>query len=341
MWARDSVFKKFWEYVKRNLFFVGVALFAITVCSIVFGVLYLHFFRGVNIPKIAVVNHDTASYWGQLGDFAGGFLNPLLSFLALMAVLKTMALQRTEMRAAQQEAKTATQEQRQQTAVYSRQMFESTLFGMLDVHAKILRDIKYTGPLSKPREGREAIDMIVKSFKETNAYKGGIAYPDLVTDESIQSEIDAFCQEWVSATGHYFRNLYWIMKMIDTNQDVPMEDRGVESLLSNQKRFYTDYLRKRRYTNIVRAQLSESEMALIQISCLGPYGADLKYYAEIYSLLKPLGRGYFGGWKRYMSRSFSDVAFLGLERIDMGTLMKVKSELVSRNASTIRRNMVT
>jgi hypothetical protein len=325
------------SYIKKNLFFVGVSLLAVIACGSVFGALYFHFFEGVDIPKLVVVNSATASYWGQLGDFAGGFLNPLLSFLALMAVLKTMSLQRAEMKAAQQEAKTATQEQRQQTAVYSRQMFESTLFGMLDVHAKILGDIKYTGPLNGVSFGRDAVDPIVKSFRDAAPYQGGSSLLNLTPEESVEYEIEDFCILWKSSIGHYFRNLYWIMKMIDSSTDVSVDDRGEDAATSTKRKFYTDYLRKRSYTNIVRAQLSESEMALLQINCLGPFGEDLKYYVEKYSLLKPLGKNYFDTRAGLMSSKFNGMAFLGLEDINVDVLMKMSVDRVSRNTSAIRK----
>lgn len=332
-WYCKSALEQLIEYVKENRFFVGVALIAVIACGGVFGALYLHFFRGVDIPKLAVVSHDTASYWGQLGDFAGGFLNPLLSFLALMAVLKTMALQRAEMKAAQQEAKTATQEQRQQTAVYSKQMFESTLFGMLDVHAKILGDIKSTGEQSSLHEGRNAIDVIMRSFKETNIYRKGKYTPHKVTDEYLKSEIADFCNSKVSAVGHYFRNLYWIMKMIDTSQDLPLAHISFDSIVRGDNGLFENYRRKRNYTNIVRAQLSESEMALLQINCLGPYGADLKFYVEKYSLLKPLGKNYFGGLAGHMSKGFNDMAFFGLEKVKPEALIEMSNERMVRDFS--------
>jgi len=331
-WYCESALESLIEYIKENRFFVGVALLAVVACGGVFGALYLHFFKAVDIPNLAVVNHDTASYWGQLGDFAGGFLNPLLSFLALMAVLKTMALQRVEMKAAQLEAKMATQEQRQQTAVYSRQMFESTLFGMLDVHAKILADIKSAGGISAGREGRDAINVIVRSFKETNAYKRGNLNTELLTGTELQNEISKFCKERVSSTGHYFRNLYWIMKMIDDSQDLPIDIISFSALARGDNGFFANYRRKRNYTNIVRAQLSESEMALLQINCLGPYGADLKYYVEKYSLLKPLGKSYFGGLAKHMSEGFNDMAFYGLEKVDPEELIKLNNERMARNS---------
>jgi hypothetical protein len=324
------------EYIEENLFFVAVALFAFLTCGCVFGALFMHFFMGFNIPNLAVVNEGTASYWGQLGDFAGGFLNPLLSFLALMAVLRTMALQRAEMMAAQRETKIATQEQRQQTAVYSKQMFESTLFGMLDAQAKILRDVSCSGPENEIYEGRRAIEMIVEKFKSTDSYTGSALYPELVSAEVVQGQIDLFCVNWKSAVGHYFRNLYSILKMIDSSQELMPESK--RHRFATSRRVYTDYVRKRSYTNIVRAQLSEAEMALLQINCLGSYGEDLKFYVELYSMLKPLEHNYFESWSRYMNDEFDDLAFFGLEQIKDTTIAKIRADRARRNTSKIRMN---
>jgi len=335
MLACEATLERLIGYIKKNLFFVGVALLAVIACGGVFGALYLHFFKGIDIPKITVVNNETASYWGQLGDFAGGFLNPLLSFLALMAVLKTMALQRAEMKTAQLEAKTATQEQRQQTAVYSRQMFESTLFGMLDVHAKILGDIKFSGGVGPDHEGRDAIDVIVRSFKETGIYRRGNLNPDELSDEYLLEEIEKFCRSKVSSIGHYFRNLYWIMKMIDTNKDILIDTASTGTFGTTKSKFFADYRRKRNYTNIVRAQLSESEMALLQLNCLAPHGADLKYYVEKYSLLKPLGRSYFGGLAERISNNYNEMAFVGLETINTDALMKMTNARLFRDLSAV------
>ncbi|MBP5958155.1 putative phage abortive infection protein [Pseudomonas anatoliensis] len=317
------------RYIADNVFFVCVSLLAFSVCTLVFGALFLHFFLDVDIPNLAIENHETASYWGQLGDFAGGFLNPLLSFLALMAVLKTMALQRAEMKATQQEAKIATEEQRQQTAVYSRQMFESTLFGMLDVHAKILGDIK-SSDSSYHREGRDAVDVIVRNFKESDFYKEAALHSEMMKYNDVEVDVSKFYKDKISSVGHYFRNLYWIMKMIDSSENALTGSAMHDRIVKDNKEFYADYVRKRNYTNIVRAQLSESEMALLQINCLGSYGADLKYYVEKYSLLKPLGKEYFGSISENMCRHFNKLAFLGLEKIKIGELVKIHNNRVRR-----------
>ncbi|WP_433860978.1 putative phage abortive infection protein [Pseudomonas thivervalensis] len=320
------------SYISENRFFIVVSVFAFSVCTIIFGSMAYHFFFGLDLPVIKVLNTDSASYWGQLGDFAGGFLNPLLSFLALMAVLKTMALQRIEMRAAQREAKIATQEQRQQTAVYSRQMFESTLFGLLDAHAKILNDINAGGC-----SGRSAIEFIVNKCTSSPQYTNAIFYPDMCNSKDVREYLEGFWFDWKGSVGHYFRNLYWIMKTIDSSRDgFDLEDR-IKSGGKVGQRFYVDYLRKRNYTSLVRAQLSEFEMALLQLNCLTEDGADLKYYVEKYSLLKPLGENYFSAWKGTFVEEFSPSTFQGVEDVDIDHLIKMEKDKTRRGFTAVRR----
>jgi len=320
------------SYISENRFFIVVSVFAFSVCTIVFGSVVYHFFLGQDLPVIKVLNNDSAGYWGQLGDFAGGFLNPLLSFLALMAVLKTMALQRIEMRAAQKEARIATQEQRQQTAVYSRQIFESTLFGLLDVQAKILNDINAGG-----RSGRSAIEFIVNECMSSSQYTNALFYPDMRNSKDVRKCLESFWFDWKGSVGHYFRNLYWIMKTIDSSRDgFDLEDR-IKSNGKVGQRFYVDYLRKRNYTSLVRAQLSEFEMALLQLNCLTEDGADLKYYVEKYSLLKPLGEDYFSAWKGTFVDEFSPSTFQGIEDIDIEHLIRMEKDKAMRGFAAIRK----
>lgn len=40
---------------------------------------------------------DEKALWGQFGDFMGGTLNPILSFLALIALVRTLALQNKQL----------------------------------------------------------------------------------------------------------------------------------------------------------------------------------------------------------------------------------------------------
>ena len=80
---------------------------------------------------------------------------------------------------------------------------------------------------------------------------------------------DIFFKKYQNNLGHYFRNLYHIIKFVDKSE------------IDN----------KKRYTNFVRAQLSSHELALIFYNCLSVYGSEMfKPYIERYSLLKNMNK---------------------------------------------------
>ncbi len=67
--------------------------------------------------------------------------------------------------------------------------------------------------------------------------------------------------------GHYFRSLYNLVKFVDMSSTPD----------------------KRLYTNLVRAQLSTYELALLCYNCLSSFGAEkFKPFVEDYALLKGL-----------------------------------------------------
>lgn len=328
---------KFLSYCWGNKFFIFICCLAVAVVGIVFGAVYLHFFKGEDIPHVAALNVGAAPYWGQLGDFAGGLLNPILSFLALMAVLKTMSLQRAEMRATQEEARNANIEQRTQTRVYSKQMFESTLFGLLEVQSRILNDIKIRASSGLDVYGRAAMYELLENFKGRAGIGADDLFPEMINEESCQEEIDRFCRLAKPLLGHYFRNLYWILKMVDSSEQLPsirLKGKAAKFWRTS----YPVYLRKRTYTNMVRAQLSEAELALMQINCLGPDGDGLKYYVERYSMLKPLGAEHFRSWSSFMSGRFYEGAFQGRNEFNFPGIEKIRASRVRQSAEDIRKS---
>lgn len=302
----------------KTPFALGVFAFALLMIGLVFAAVYYHFFMRGDIPWVKMGNQESAQYWGQLGDFAGGMLNPILSFLALMAVLKTLAMQRAEMRAAQEEARAATLEQKIQSNLYTRQAFESSFFGMLDVHSRILSDIRYRASTGRPTSGREAVDTMIAELKASTAFKAATLYSGSISEAEIQIEIDNFCTRYKAEVGHYFRNLYWILKKIDGGRLGLDSEEKYER--SHDRRFFFDYLRRRQYASLVRAQLSEGELALLQLNCLGAYGGGLKKYVEKYSLLKSLEPGFFGSWAPYINGQFHGLAVKSSSQVKLSDL---------------------
>ncbi|MBX8528509.1 putative phage abortive infection protein [Pseudomonas cichorii] len=85
-------------------------------------------------------------HWGQFGDYFGGVLNPILSFLALVAVVRGLRFQSEELKSARAEAQSALSIQQEQTKIFKQQSFESVFFGLLQIYSKSVEGLEVTGP---------------------------------------------------------------------------------------------------------------------------------------------------------------------------------------------------
>lgn len=104
--------KKVHDFCINNAFPIALFTFAFVVCS------YAINFYAQNFSK------DSGD-WGTFGDFVGGTLNPLLSFLALMILLRTFSMQKEELKDTKEILKTQSQTQ-------IKQQFESTFFCVVE-----------------------------------------------------------------------------------------------------------------------------------------------------------------------------------------------------------------
>lgn len=112
--------KKTHDFFINNAVSVALFMFAIVVFSYLLN-FHRHYFS------------DNTGDWGTFGDFVGGTLNPFLSFLALVILLRTFSMQREELKDTQQILQT-------QSNTQIKQNFESTFFSLLNVHNQILAD---------------------------------------------------------------------------------------------------------------------------------------------------------------------------------------------------------
>ena len=112
----------------RLLWILGGA--AVAAFLIVLG-LYIAYFKNLS------VTNDSAT-WGTFGDYLGGTLNPIISFLALIGLLYTIHQQAQEMQATREELKQAAEQQHRQADIFNLQQFESTFFSLLEQHNKVV-----------------------------------------------------------------------------------------------------------------------------------------------------------------------------------------------------------
>lgn len=196
--------------------------------------------RSMNLP-IDHIPYD-ATTWGVTGDFFGGTINPLISAISFILLFATFR-------------ETKRQITLSETFSYT-QSFESNFYNMLNLHVSLVENIKiktdvldmlYTighdssifNNLKHKGDsyiGRDAFSILLK------ALCGHSNRTNLATTYKRYSVIQ---NKYNFIFGHYFRNLYQILRYIDKST---IED-------------------KPHYSRIIRAQLSTSELAILLINC--------------------------------------------------------------------------
>lgn len=258
---------------------VGVLAVA-SLAALVVGGFYVAFFRG------EPVSGDPAS-WGQLGDYLGGVLNPVFGFLSVFALLVALVLQtrelklsRESLRLSREELKLSREEQAKsaealalQNKVIQKQSFEQTFFSMLRLLEEVVLGCSLTtirlggwssgeGAISRDTvTGRKAMsNHLVSSFNfDTTASTAPPHYPD-----SVMGCLDSLYSG--DPEGHlnrYARTLQTILGYLHDNGESP---GGA-------------------YAQILRSQLSSSELQLIYFLCFDGKWGKLKELVQLYGLL--------------------------------------------------------
>jgi len=203
------------------------------------------------------------SSFGEWGDFFGGVLNPILTFMAFMGLLITIVIQQTELRESRREMKRSADALLEQSHNAKRQNFESTFFQMLRVHTGIVSAIDLVNDEGNVTHGRDCFNVFytrLSKIYRANQKKVESGVPDI---DVLRRTYAQFWAKHQVELGHYFRFLYNIVRFIK------------ESNFVNGP-----------YLRLVRAQLSDQETLVIFYNCVGSeYGRLFKDLAEEFSLL--------------------------------------------------------
>jgi Putative phage abortive infection protein len=211
---------------------------------------------------------------GTFGDMFGA-INALFSGLAFASLVYTIFLQRTELQLQREELAETRRElegQKIQLAAQNDtlriQNFESAFFQTLRVLNDIVNSIDM-GTVERPVKGRDCYRRLYGYLKKSiGEYRKTTPEPEEVLCSSGYAD---FYEKYGHEIGHYFRTLYNLIKLVHRAH---VED-------------------KRYYTNLVRAQLSDPEVALLFYNCISPLGSEkFKPLVEEYALLKNLRPAY-------------------------------------------------
>jgi len=209
---------------------------------------------------------------GIFGDMFGA-VNSVFSGLAFIGVVYAIFLQRYEVSITKLEieyTKSILSEQKEQLKLQNqetkKQSFESTYFQMLRLFIEMTGQIDLHKIMSGQQiitKGKDVFPFFVKQFKSIYNPPEKSLYGGHDFDESYKE----FFRKYNTEIGHYFRFLYNIVNYVDKS----------------------DIDKRHFYVKILRAQLSNAEVAMLYYNGISPYGAiKLKPLIERYGLLKNL-----------------------------------------------------
>lgn len=251
--------------------------------------------KTIKIPTFVAVGIVVVFTWASLGLFASsqpdpgkfgdmfGAVNALFTGLAFAVLIYTVILQTEELRLQRRELRLTRNELRGQKQEFSAQnktialqRFESSFFSILRVHHQIIDAMDlYNRDEKSTIRSRDCFRTFYNELKVV--FPGGAKQKFSKEETSLVHVSRAYEEHYGTIQheiGHYFRNLYHLINFVDKNY--------VDG---------SDFEAKRRYTNLVRAQLSSYELTMIFYNCLSSHGREkFKPLVERYALLKNMDK---------------------------------------------------
>jgi len=230
--------------------------------------------------------------WGTFGDYIGGIASPILSFLALIAILITLRYQR-------QELEKTFQSQKDEKKNAQHLLFTQTIFNMLRLHNEIVENIQH----GNATRSRSAFKKIFQKCELQIVFDkpdpdGDRKLKDSVSIDDIEQGYPEFMKNFGDQVGHYFKNLYRIFKYIDKPHEVEPID---EKLISTEKKLF--------YSGLIRAQLSNYEVALLFYQSIWSEASKFQEYIDKYHLLENIDISVFTNFTQEYFRMYSESAF--------------------------------
>lgn len=248
----------------------GGAAIALIACAVFFGATWWAFHSYVGDEK----PDHLGTRLNDFGVFFGGVLGPALSAFSFLALVYTVLLQI----ALGEEAKG--------------QSTRATFFEMVSLHNQIVKDIthEYTSVVDVPPTANQSVGRMVEvqvvlEGRKALHYFFDVGFrtyylrevqrarqqPKFSVENFDTVSFGNFYSVALNDIGHYFRNLYRIFKFID------------ESDLSEKD--------KKSLAGLLRAQLSNSELALLFYNGKALIGLKFKPLLEKYAMFENMNMG--------------------------------------------------
>ncbi|NVK41434.1 MAG: putative phage abortive infection protein [Oceanospirillaceae bacterium] len=239
---------------------------------------------------------------GTFGDMFGS-INALFSGLALAGIIFTILLQRMELGYQRNELRETRQEFIIQNKTLKTQRFENTFFNLLGLHHQIIEGIDYDTQIVKkdgtegmPRGIMQKRDYEIVTIKGRDVFKNKFESLIQILSQSksdLNVEYLKFYSTAQTDLGHYFRNLYRIIKFVNEAEffsreelDIPINPTKYEDRIKHEVYNFSE---RYKYTSMIRAQLSDYELLWLFYNCLSDNGIEkFKPLIEKYTIFKNL-----------------------------------------------------
>lgn len=147
--------------LRRTVIFIFLLVFFVVCVAIIPVAIYWNNFGSRELSP-------NPEQWGQLGDYIGGLINPILGFATLISVLYAIFLQRTELGEAKNALAT-------QSILMDEQIFDGKFFNMLSLFNESVNSMRVTID-GNEHFGYEAVkeslhEFIIKSCDMARGYR--------------------------------------------------------------------------------------------------------------------------------------------------------------------------
>lgn len=267
--------------------------------------------RYINNFKTFPIANDSAT-WGTFGDYLGGTLNPIISFLALIGLLYTIHQQAQEMQATREELKQAAEQQHRQADIFNLQQFESTFFSLLEQHNKVVERIEVESIY------KELHNIYNKKIDQITTHKP--------SEELSNSHAIKFINQHYELKS-YFNLLFQILKFISISLSQNSKSNNSEDSKITIKDFYSDskiskdkisqkYInpQERMYSDILRSFIPNIILKLLALNCLTIDKFSQDYELETFCNFQGLSN-------RYALLEQLQLVFTDINKIDKSYLV--------------------
>lgn len=122
---------------------IKVSSIAVIAAAISTAVVAAYYAKLCHSPDIECYLSDKTDVWGQFGDYVGGLLNPVLSFLSIILLLRSLTLQREANADLRKELLNNEKSEKLRA-------FDGLFFGMIDSQKKFLSELSLAIDIVNP-----------------------------------------------------------------------------------------------------------------------------------------------------------------------------------------------